>query len=81
MNQKKNMKRRAMTISANQENKKKRPMAASLGFKHGIEIGMFNQLLHFWLSGPLRNRDWDRLTIPLILEPAAGSPPGSQTLP
>jgi hypothetical protein len=58
MNQKKNMKRRAMTISANQENKKKRPMAASLGFnKHGIEIGMFNQLLHFWLSGPLRNLD------------------------
>jgi len=47
MNQKKNMKRRAMTISANQENKKKRPMAASLGFKHGIEIGLFNQLLHF----------------------------------
>jgi hypothetical protein len=68
-------------IGANQENKKKRPMAASLGFKHEIKIDFFNQLLHFWLSGPLRNQDWVRLTIPHILEPVAGSPPCSQTLP
>jgi hypothetical protein len=80
-NQKKNVKRRAMTISANHDNKKKRPMAASLGFKHGIKIGVLNQLLYFWLSGPLRNRDWVWLTIPHIREPAAGSPAGSQTLP